>query len=102
MLSYAIHFNDRFCMEEFGSMLGLKGSSHNMEVGMNVLVQERIIEVSKNNINQDVFGIVATIKQHIDYRDQDEDEIKRQLKQLYADGSLKVSARVAKLNANGS
>mmetsp|Transcript_21429 Transcript_21429/g.23969 ORF Transcript_21429/g.23969 Transcript_21429/m.23969 type:complete len:81 (+) Transcript_21429:362-604(+) len=78
-------------MEEFGSMLGIKGSSHNMEVGMNVLVQERIMEVSKNDINQDVFWNCCKHQTITDYRDQDEDEIKRQ---------LKVTARAAKLNAN--
>ena len=81
-------------------MLGLNGSSHNIVVGMNVLIWERIMEVSKKNINQDIFGIVASIKQHIVYRDQDEDKIKWQLNQLYADGNLKVTARVTKLNAN--
>ena len=58
------------------------------------------MEVSNKNINQDIFEIVARIKQHIVYRDQDEDKIKWQLNQLYADGNRKVTARVTKLNAN--
>ena len=38
MLSSAIYFNDFFLMEDYGAMLGLKGSSHNMNVGIDVLV----------------------------------------------------------------
>ena len=56
-------------------MMGLKGSSHNMEVGMDVLVKAKIMEKSKNDLNKKVYGIVVSIKRHIDYRDQDEDNI---------------------------
>ena len=42
-----------------------------------------------------------SIKHHIDYRDQDEEKIKRQLKKLTTDGNQKANERAdIKLNAN--
>ena len=58
------------------------------------------MEVSKNDVNQDVYGLIASIKQHINYRDQDEEKIKRQLKQLYADGNQKAKERADNFYAN--
>jgi len=77
---FATYFNACFTMDQFGSMMGLKRSSHNMEVGMEVLVKATIMEISKNEVNQDVYGLVASIKHHIDYRNQDEEKIKQKLK----------------------
>eukprot|EP00751_Fragilariopsis_kerguelensis_P011813 CAMPEP_0170759160 /NCGR_PEP_ID=MMETSP0733-20121128/751_1 /TAXON_ID=186038 /ORGANISM="Fragilariopsis kerguelensis, Strain L26-C5" /LENGTH=72 /DNA_ID=CAMNT_0011098581 /DNA_START=770 /DNA_END=988 /DNA_ORIENTATION=+ len=50
-----------------------------MEVRMDVLVQAKIMEESKNNVSEKGYGLVASIKHHIDYRNQE---------------------RAAKLNAN--
>ena len=58
-------------------MFALKASSHNMEVGMEVLAGAKIMEESKNKLHKKVYGIVASINSNIDYsyRDQDEDSI---------------------------
>eukprot|EP00751_Fragilariopsis_kerguelensis_P005737 CAMPEP_0170798520 /NCGR_PEP_ID=MMETSP0733-20121128/26397_1 /TAXON_ID=186038 /ORGANISM="Fragilariopsis kerguelensis, Strain L26-C5" /LENGTH=73 /DNA_ID=CAMNT_0011149873 /DNA_START=736 /DNA_END=957 /DNA_ORIENTATION=- len=71
-----------------------------MEVGMDVLVQVRIMKESKNDLNEKVYGNVASIKRHIDYRDQDVEKIEQQLNKLYADGNQKAIERAAKLNTN--
>jgi len=64
-------------MDQFVSMIGLKGSSNNMEVRMDVLVQAKIMEESKNNVSEKGYGLVASIKHHIDYRNQDGEKIER-------------------------
>mmetsp|Transcript_40610 Transcript_40610/g.45377 ORF Transcript_40610/g.45377 Transcript_40610/m.45377 type:complete len:124 (+) Transcript_40610:695-1066(+) len=101
MLTFSKYFYLRlFKIYQYGSMMGLNGSSHNMEVGMDVLVQVRIMKESKNDLNEKVYGNVASIKRHIDYRDQDVEKIEQQLNKLYADGNQKAIERAAKLNAN--
>mmetsp|Transcript_34811 Transcript_34811/g.35365 ORF Transcript_34811/g.35365 Transcript_34811/m.35365 type:complete len:127 (-) Transcript_34811:115-495(-) len=102
MLTFSKYFYLRlFKIYQYGSMMGLNGSSHNMEVGMDVLVQVRIMKESKNDLNEKVYGNVASIKRHIDYRDQDEYKIERQLNRLIADGNKKASNKSdIKINRN--
>jgi len=51
MLTFSKYFYLRlFKIYQYGSMMGLNGSSHNMEVGMDVLVQVRIMKESKNDL----------------------------------------------------
>lgn len=70
---------------------------------MDVLVEAKIIEESKNNLNEKVYGIMGSIKRHIDYREQDEKKIEQQFIKLIADGNQKANERVdIKLNANDS
>ena len=74
--------------------------NHNMEVGMEVLVDAKSMEESKNALNEKVYGIVASINCNIDYRDQDEDSIDRQFNSMIAIGNLKTKGKPdAKINA---
>lgn len=68
---------------------------------MDVLVKAKIMEASNNVLNEKVYGIVARINRHIDYRDQDEYKIERQLNRLIADGNKKASNKSdIKINRN--
>mmetsp|Transcript_34812 Transcript_34812/g.35369 ORF Transcript_34812/g.35369 Transcript_34812/m.35369 type:complete len:137 (-) Transcript_34812:115-525(-) len=98
----SVHFYPRlFKMDQYGSIFGLNRYSHNIEVGMDVLVKAKIMEASNNVLNEKVYGIVARINRHIDYRDQDEYKIERQLNRLIADGNKKASNKSdIKINRN--
>lgn len=102
MICYAICFNDCFPKVDYGIMLDFKDPNHNMNVNVNIFVCKRIIEVFKNNINQEVFEIVESICQHILYKDQDKNNSNWQFKKLFAKGTEKITRRKAKLNTKAS
>ena len=54
-------------MVDFEVMLGLMWPHCNMEIGMDVLLCKRIMVKSKNCIQQEVFGIIDNVCQHIHY-----------------------------------
>lgn len=74
-------------------MFNLKESKHNMEVRIDVLMKTKIMEESKNALNKKDYGIMARINHHIDYKDQYEEKIERQLNRLIADDNEKANGK---------
>jgi len=54
-------------------------------------VKENITEESKNELQETVYGLVASISSNIDYRDQNEDVIDQEFIWMIADGNLESS-----------
>ena len=101
MLILSVYFYPRrFKMAQYGSMFTLKDSSHNMEVGMELLVDAKIMKESENELHKKVYGIVASISSNIDYRDQDEDSIDQEFNNMIAIGNLEANRKPdAKIDA---
>jgi len=62
-----------------------------MVVAMEILVKENIMEESKNELQEDVYGLVASISSNIDYRDLDEDVIEEVFIWMIEEGNLEAS-----------
>ena len=58
---------------------------------MSILFSKRITVKSKNDTQQDVFGIVESIRQHVHYEEQD--DVKQQRTTLLSEGNKKITAR---------
>ena len=96
MIAFSVHFYPhKFNMKQYASMFALTTVSHNMVVTMEILVKENIMEESKNELQEDVYGLVASISSNIDYRDQDENVINQEFNQMIVDGNLKASNKQA-------
>ena len=62
---------------------------------MEILVKESIMEESKNELQEEVYGLVASISSNIDYRDQDEDVIEEVFIRMIEEGNLEASDKQA-------
>mmetsp|Transcript_30479 Transcript_30479/g.30970 ORF Transcript_30479/g.30970 Transcript_30479/m.30970 type:complete len:129 (+) Transcript_30479:408-794(+) len=92
MIAFAVHFYPhKFNMKQYASMFVLTLVSHNMVVAMEILVKENIMEESKNELQEDVYGLVASISSNIDYRDLDEDVIEEVFIWMIEEGNLEAS-----------
>ena len=85
-------------MIQYGPMFALTTVSHNMVVVMEILVEENIMEASKNALQETVYGLVASISSNIDYRDQDEDMIDEEFIRMIAEGNQEASDKQAAKN----
>ena len=97
MIVLSVHFYPhKFNMKEYASMFALSTVSHNMVVAIEILLQENIMEESKNKLEETVYGLVASISSNIDYRDQDEDVIDEEFIRMIAEGNREASDNKAK------
>ena len=64
-------------------------------------MQENYGSIQKQ-YNSGSLKIIESICQHIHYKDQNKDDIDRQLKQVFDEGNQKITARKAKLNTKAS
>ena len=96
MIVLSVHFfPHKFNMKEYASMFALSTVSHNMVVAIEILLQENIMEESKNKLEETVYGLVASISSNIDYRDQDEDVIDEEFIRMIAEGNREASDKQA-------
>ena len=96
MIAFSVHFYPhKFNMKQYASMFALTTVSHNMVVAMEILVEENIMEASKNTLQETVYGLVASISSNIAHRDQNENLIDQEFNQMIADGNLEASNKQA-------
>ena len=101
MIAFSVHFYPhKFNMKQYASMFALSTVSHNMVVAMEILLKEKILEESKNELQETVYELVASISSNIDYRDQDEDVIDEEFIRMIAEGNQEATDKqVAKNKA---
>ena len=101
MIAFSVHFYPhKFNMKQYASMFPLTTVSHNMVVAMEILLKEKILEESKNELQETVYGLVASISSNIDYRDQDEDVVDEEFIRMIAEGNREATDKqVAKNKA---
>jgi len=79
-------------MAQYGSIFSLKESSHNIEVGMEILGDANIMEEFENKLHEKIYGIVPRISSNIDYRDQNENVINQEFNQMITVGNLEANS----------
>ena len=94
MIQLAIYFNRSFTLQQFGSLLGVAPSHHNIDIAKENLIQLGIMEESDNHTGLKVYGIVDMIHLHIRY--EEDDSIEEQLTQLFLEGNAAIKARKIK------
>ena len=99
MIAFSVHFYPhKFNMKQYASMFALSTVSHNMVVAIEILLQENFMEESKNELQETVYGLVASISSNIDYRDQDEDVIDEEFIRMIAECNREASYKQAAKN----
>ena len=91
MIQLTTYFNQKFTLQEYGSLVGVAPGHHNVDIEMEKLIQLRIMKESLNNQGSKVYGLVDMIHIHIQY-DKD-DSIEDELNKLFLQGNAAIEAR---------
>ena len=88
MIHLPIYFDQKFSLPQYGCLLGVKSGHHNVDIGMNKLVQLKIMKESFDNQGSTVYGLADTLRIHIQYNE--DDSIKDELNRLFMEGKRSV------------
>ena len=78
-------------------LLGLATPHHNIDIAMGWLLKLGIMTEYKDNISENECKILEWIRQRIQF--EDEDGIKKELKELLLAGKMKSKTRILKINS---
>ena len=65
MIHLPIYFDQKFTLPQYGCLLGVKSGHHNVDIGMDKLVQLRIMKESLDNQGLTVYSLADTLRMHI-------------------------------------
>ena len=94
MIQLATYFNQRFTLPQYRSLLGVALGHHNVDIGMEMLVQLGVMKESLNGQGLKFYGIVDMICIYIRY--DEDDSIKDELNKLFLEGNAAIEAKKIK------
>ena len=94
MIQLATYFNHSFTLQEYGNLLVVAPGHHNVDIGMEKLIQLRIMKESLNSQGLKVCGIINMICLHSRYNE--DNSIKDELNELFLEGNAAIKARKTK------
>ena len=94
MVHIATYYDQSFALSEYRCLLGVKAGHHNVKISMNKLVCWRIMKESRNKQGLIVYGLVDTLRIHIQYNE--DDSLEDDLDRLFTEGSTAINARSLK------
>ena len=94
MIHLATYINQKFTLLQYGCLLGVKPGHHNVDITMKKLVQLRIMRGSLDKQGLTVYGLVDTLRIHIQY--DEDDSLKDELNRLFTEENAAIEARSLK------